>query len=304
MAKSGTSISTLSSGGTLARILTALILIPVVVAAVLWGPTALVALITIVVLFLCLVEFFYLGALAGLRGYPRWTTLCALSVVLVQWAGAAVAMRPFGGQVLVIREPGSLLARLAVPVEFLLLGFVLGAACIAIFSHQPVRAVPGALGISAAAMLFIALPLSYAVRIHGTDALGPKLLLFTLVMVWAGDTLAYFTGRLIGRLPMAPVLSPKKTWEGAAGNVVAALVVGGLFARWMGLDMVQLAVVAVLASVAGQIGDLAESAYKRAAGLKDSGSLLPGHGGMLDRVDSLLFALPVVWGYVWLLQWR
>jgi phosphatidate cytidylyltransferase len=103
---------------------------------------------------------------------------------------------------------------------------------------------------------------------------------------------------------MAPVLSPKKTWEGAVANVVAALIVGGLFARWLGLELTEVAGLSVLANVAGQIGDLAESALKRAAGVKDSGSLLPGHGGMLDRVDSLLFALPVIWGYVWFLQWR
>jgi phosphatidate cytidylyltransferase len=294
----------LGAGSTGARILTALVLIPIVISAVLWAPTAVVTLLTLLVLFLCLVEFFYLGSLVGLHGYPRWTTLCALSLVLVQWAGATVAMRSFGGQVLVIREPGSLLARLAVPIEVLLLGFVLGTACIAVCSRQPVREVPGALGISAAAILFIALPLSYAVRLHSAEGLGRKLLLFTLVMIWAGDTLAYFTGRWIGRLPMAPVLSPKKTWEGAVANVVAALIVGGLFARWLGLELTEVAGLSVLANVAGQIGDLAESALKRAAGVKDSGSLLPGHGGMLDRVDSLLFALPVIWGYVWFLQWR
>ncbi|MCL6565177.1 MAG: phosphatidate cytidylyltransferase [Acidobacteriia bacterium] len=304
MADNRASSSRPGFGGTHARILTAVLLIPVVVTAVLWAPTALVTLLTMVVLFLCLVEFFYLATLAGLRGYPRWTTFCALMLVLVQWAGASVAVRSFGGQLLIVREPGSLLARLAVPVELLLLVFVFGAAVLAVLSRRPVREAPGALGVSAAAMLLVALPLSYAVRLHGADPLGRKLLLFVLVLVWAGDTLAYFTGRLIGRRPLAPVLSPKKTWEGAAANLVAALFVAALLARWVGVEVVQLALVAALANLAGQLGDLAESAYKRAAGVKDSGALLPGHGGMLDRVDSLLFALPVVWGYLWILEWR
>ncbi len=304
MANHPASSSRSGAGGTFARILTAGLLIPLVVATVLWAPTALLTLLTMGVLFLCLVEFFYLGALAGLRGYPRWTTFCALMLVLVQWASASVVARSFGGHLLVVREPGSLLARLAVPVELWLLVFVFGAAWLAVLSRRPVREVPGALGLSAAAMLLIALPLSYAVRLHGAEPLGRKLLLFALVLVWAGDTMAYFTGRQIGRMPLAPVLSPKKTWEGAMANLMAALLVAVLLARWVGVNVGQLVLVAALANLAGQLGDLAESAYKRAAGVKDSGALLPGHGGLLDRVDSLLFALPVVWGYLWLLEWR
>jgi phosphatidate cytidylyltransferase len=126
---------------------------------------------------------------------------------------------------------------------------------------------------------------------------GPKLLLFALVLVWAGDTAAYFVGRSIGRWKMAPNLSPNKTWEGAAANLLASLAVGVFFARWTGIGLRSLLPGAALANVAGQLGDLAESAYKRSAGAKDSGGLLPGHGGMLDRVDALVFAVPVVWYY-------
>jgi phosphatidate cytidylyltransferase len=94
---------------------------------------------------------------------------------------------------------------------------------------------------------------------------------------------------------MAPALSPKKTWEGAIANLLASLLVAVLFARWMQADIASLLVLAALANIAGQMGDLIESAYKRGAVVKDSGALLPGHGGMLDRVDSLILAAPVVW---------
>jgi phosphatidate cytidylyltransferase len=101
---------------------------------------------------------------------------------------------------------------------------------------------------------------------------------------------------------MAPALSPKKTWEGAFANVVGSLLVAIFFAHWMHVDAVSLLAIAGLANVAGQMGDLTKSAYKRGAGVKDSGSLLPGHGGVLDRIDSLILASPVVWvAYQWLI---
>jgi phosphatidate cytidylyltransferase len=145
--------------------------------------------------------------------------------------------------------------------------------------------------------LFVALPFSFVVRLHATDSDGRKLLLFVLVLVWVGDTLAYFVGRGVGRLPMAPKLSPKKTWEGAAANLLGALLVAVVFARWMTVQPGHLLMMAALGNVAGQMGDLLESAYKRSAGVKDSGMLLPGHGGILDRIDALILAAPVVWYY-------
>jgi phosphatidate cytidylyltransferase len=100
---------------------------------------------------------------------------------------------------------------------------------------------------------------------------------------------------------MAPALSPKKTWEGALGNLLASLLVGVFFAKWLRMEALQMLVIAALANVAGQMGDLIESAYKRGAAVKDSSDLLPGHGGVLDRIDSLILASPVVWiAYKWL----
>jgi phosphatidate cytidylyltransferase len=137
---------------------------------------------------------------------------------------------------------------------------------------------------------------------------GPSLVVFLLFVVWAGDISALYVGRAFGRHKLAPTVSPGKTWEGALGSVAGSLLATGVLLAlanlleqwnsamlffpddiwyWLGL--------AVMVNVAGQVGDLAESALKRSAGVKDSGSLLPGHGGMLDRIDGLLLAAPVLW---------
>ena len=125
---------------------------------------------------------------------------------------------------------------------------------------------------------------------------GRSWLLFTLLVVFACDTGAFAAGRLAGRHRMAPRVSPNKTWEGAAGgfaaSVGAALLVGLAFD--LTVPVWQQALIGAVASVAAQVGDLFESALKRAANVKDSGSIMPGHGGILDRMDSILFALPAV----------
>jgi phosphatidate cytidylyltransferase len=141
------------------------------------------------------------------------------------------------------------------------------------------------------------------------QANGPSLLLYLLFVVWAGDIAAYYVGTAWGRHKLAVHISPQKSWEGAIASVAGSMLVAAglvvladLLARrnitvlfyadesiwyWVGL--------AVLVNVAAQVGDLAESALKRSAGVKDSGSLLPGHGGVLDRIDALLVASPVLW---------
>src|ERR1700677_497027 len=153
------------------------------------------------------------------------------------------------------------------------------------------------------------------------QANGPSLVVFLLFVVWAGDTAAYYAGRAWGRHKMAPSLSPGKTWEGAIASVAGSVLVAAALVAlatvmqepsnsavlswlervfpsavlaypdeiwyWLGL--------AAIINVAGQVGDLAESALKRSAGVKDSGNLLPGHGGVLDRIDALLLAGPVLW---------
>ncbi len=125
-------------------------------------------------------------------------------------------------------------------------------------------------------------------------------LMFALLLSWAGDTAALYIGKAFGRHPLAPRVSPAKTWEGAIGSVVGGLLAGWVYAHYL-IPMAPAAAVLAIAAagnIAGQLGDLCESAMKRGAGVKDSGTSLPGHGGWLDRIDSSLFSIPVVYALV------
>jgi phosphatidate cytidylyltransferase len=145
---------------------------------------------------------------------------------------------------------------------------------------------------------------------------GPSLLIFLFCVVWTGDVAALYVGRSLGRRKLAPQISPNKTWEGSAASLAGSLLIAaalvalsrtledrsiftlhfaGPLARWLGL--------AVVLNLFAQVGDLVESAIKRGAGVKDSGAMLPGHGGILDRIDALLLAAPVLWYAQWIQQY-
>lgn len=139
----------------------------------------------------------------------------------------------------------------------------------------------------------------------GSPLRGAALLAFPLTLAWVGDTCAYFGGRRWGRRKLMPSVSPGKTVAGAVSNVVGTVLIGMVYAwlvfeRWVGLPIgpVAGAAAGVIISPAAQLGDLAESLLKREAGVKDSGRLLPGHGGILDRFDSLLFAVPLAYWFL------
>jgi len=280
------------------RVATAVVLIPGVVALSLKGSTALVAIGMALVILLALFEFFALGDAIGHRAYRFWTAACALGIVYVQWLQVVLRQREPGEGIL-YSGPIQFVFLSALRVEDMFFLFLIGVAAISLWTKRPlVEALPAA-GISSGGLLFIALPLSYAIRLHGMGRIGPWILLFALVITWSGDTAAYFVGRAIGKHALAPKLSPKKTWEGAIASMVGALLLGWWLSTRVNEPTSVVLGLAAAGNVAGQMGDLLESAFKRSAGVKDSGSILPGHGGMLDRIDALILTIPVVW-YYWI----
>lgn len=157
-------------------------------------------------------------------------------------------------------------------------------------------------GILAALYVPIYLSAPTALLMRWRDEHTPWSILAFLLVIWANDTAAYFVGIAAGRHKLAPRISPGKSWEGAAGGATAGGLVGLAAAPWLGMTPVAGAIFGVLATMVSQVGDLLESAMKRRAGVKDSGTILPGHGGILDRFDGIFLAAPVayvlvrVWG--------
>ncbi len=156
------------------------------------------------------------------------------------------------------------------------------------------------IGATLAGLFYVAFPL--ALMCHIPTMWGerqPVLMVYYLFMIWANDVFAYLVGMAVGRNPLFERLSPKKTWEGFFGGLVGAVLVGvigswqvgGSLAAWIGF--------ALVAAVTGVLGDLVESMFKRAAGVKDSGSIIPGHGGLLDRFDAMLLSAPFVTVYLY-----
>ena len=280
--------------------MTAAVLIPGVIALVLAAPTSVVSIAVAGVILLAMFEYFALGDAIGQRAYKFWTATCAGLLVFVQYLAAMDYEHSLGGGLSIHRT----IAKFISPppnVADVLFIFLIGMAVLTLATKRPlVEALPAA-GISSSGLLLVALPLTYAIRLHGISLAGKYILLFALVITWIGDTAAYFVGRAIGQHPFAPHLSPKKTWEGAAASFVGSLLVAVAMAHWgqVNLGIFRVIGMAAAGNIAGQMGDLLESAYKRSAGVKDSGTLLPGHGGILDRIDALILTFPVVW-YYWL----
>ena len=147
--------------------------------------------------------------------------------------------------------------------------------------------------------LYIGLPLITIIKIRENTQIGFWGIIFLFVVIWATDTGAYFTGKLWGTKKLAPHISPKKTWVGFWGGIIFGLVSGLILSNIIVFLKPNVMVITLFASLAGQLGDLAESVFKRIASIKDSGKILPGHGGVLDRIDSLLLAAPVVYIFLY-----
>jgi len=257
------------------RIITALALFPPVVYLIGWAPEWLFLLALVATVEIGLYEFFQISRQSGLQGIP----------VLGYAAGVLICL----AQAVELRRPGALV--IAVFVLLLL-------AALALLWASDLKQYLGALATTVFGVLYVALALSCVVPLRFADPAegrGPIFLLF--LAIWAGDIVAYLVGRSVGRRLLWPRISPKKTVEGAlagfAGSLLAAWVYAHYF--WQTADSKTVILLASLVAVAGQLGDFVESAMKRGANLKDSGSILPGHGGLLDRIDSLLFGAPALW---------
>ena len=176
-----------------------------------------------------------------------------------------------------------------------------GLGTLTLLSRVPLPETLDALGILGFGALYFALPIS---SLHYLKEADPWLVFLLFAVVWLGDTAAFYVGSALGRHKMAPVVSPKKSWEGSLAGFVASILAAAVWSWWC-LDHridLELLAAAALTAAAAQIGDLVESMIKRGSGVKDSGSLLPGHGGMLDRIDALLFAAPVLVLALWVLR--
>lgn len=310
------------------RVATAVVLIPLVLLAVYKSPLWLFAALLAVVALVSADE--YLGLIEKFQFHPqRLTTYffivvlfggVILSALVSQWYRMYMAEVAAG--LPLASHPG---VSFAIAMSSVLRGMVLLSPLvflgIALKESDLRTALPSA-ACSNFTIIYVALPLFVLVQVRSYPG-GAFLVFYTLVVVWAGDTFAYYAGRAFGRHKLAPTMSPGKTWEGAVASFIGAIIVGVLLFQFdravvhffvrirfaelgdaarAGIPKVPhpLWVYAVLSAgvnVAAQVGDLAESMIKRGAGVKDSGALLPGHGGLLDRIDALLFAAPIVWYY-------
>ncbi len=167
-----------------------------------------------------------------------------------------------------------------------------------VLARLPLPNVLPSAAVTMTGVLYIAGPMLWGILLYG---LSPHWLFFVLLVVAIGDIFAMAAGKMFGRHKLAPRASPLKTWEGTIASVAASTMVGVLYAHmFLSADLgpAEAVILSVVVNVFGQLGDLVESAIKRAAGVKDSGALLPGHGGILDRIDGMLFGVPVGYGYV------
>lgn len=290
----------------LKRVGTAVILIPIVLVLILGAPVWALAVVAAVVALLAIHEFLKLSENYTVRPFLQATYFYA-AIYFLFIALASGIEKPLVSTAGFIYA--SAFAAALAPFIFLTIGM----------TRASLREALPAAAISTLAFTYIAMPMGFLVQLRQQWA-GAFYVFYLLLIVWAGDIFAYFVGRSIGRHRMSPRVSPKKTWEGAAASIIASVGVGVLIfshARqisqfFLNLHLIQprdgmltyqnpplLPIIALSAviNVASQLGDLVESVIKRGADVKDSGALLPGHGGMLDRIDALLFAAPVLWYY-------
>jgi phosphatidate cytidylyltransferase len=297
------------------RVLTAVVLIPLVLLILFRAPSWLFTLVIGVVAIICTREYLAIAEAHGIVPFRRLTLVGLAALFLGIGVRNEAVFRSVEHFYLGLFGPFLFILMFlflsALPLWFLVRGM----------GRNDLRTVlPGAAA-STFAFAYPAFPLLLILFLRDRY-LGQSLLLFLLLTVWVGDIAAYYVGRSIGRRPLAPRISPQKSWEGAIASGVMSGLVGLLFLKNLPIIQAWLFSIGLLTyeptyghggkwdlplwtailmslsiNIAAQLGDLVESMLKRGAGVKDSGNLLPGHGGMLDRIDALLFAVPVLWYY-------
>jgi phosphatidate cytidylyltransferase len=267
----------------LKRELAAAVAIPIVLAILFFAPALAFNLLVAAVALAAQWEFFRLAEKSG-HPVAKTVGMAGAAVILIAWPLFWRAEGPFG------RSAGPWILGA-------LLGLVLLATVAPLFSRIRTDAALASAGATIFGVLSVALP---ATAMCYLRVFSPQAVLLLFLIVWGCDSAAYYTGRSLGRHKFAPVVSPNKTWEGTAGGLVGATVIGAAAGAFLvpGLGVWRAAAAGAAASSAGQIGDLVESLWKRGAGVKDSGRFLPGHGGFYDRVDSLLYAGPVLAAFI------
>lgn len=256
-------------------------LLVVVWGAILWSPESLLALVALMTIF-GLREFYDLAACRGLHPQRVLGTLAGLMLL---WIGAAA----------VATVPGRFVACGA--AFLLLLPFAMFVCELYRKQTEPLANI----GATLLGVLYVALPLALLVLIPAVgsaSARNPWVLVAYICIVWSNDVFAYLVGMTFGRRPLFPRLSPKKSWEGFFGGLAGAVAAGAVAARLLDASAAAWCGLALVAAVTAVLGDLAESMLKRSAGVKDSGALIPGHGGILDRFDALLLSAPFVFVYM------
>jgi phosphatidate cytidylyltransferase len=295
------------------RVLTALILIPIVVIALFRAPLWLFALLVLLVAILAAREYFHLAESYGFQPFRWLSYLFIACIFLVTFAtGEAMTSHAFPLLPPAMAYAAAVAMLLLVSSGFILL--IAGLTCDPLLQSLP------AAGASFLLLPYVGLSLACMVIVR-FNINGALFLLYIMLLVWTGDTAAYYVGRAIGKRKLAPRISPGKTWAGTVASLIGAIVVALLLFHFIvpiyqALKQIRLIVpsmvpysfvpdpatpaikvvlFAICINVAAQLGDLVESMLKRGGNIKDSGTLLPGHGGVLDRIDALLFALPVGW---------
>jgi phosphatidate cytidylyltransferase len=257
------------------RELTALIAAPIVIGIIGWAPVwAYVALVT-VAMALALWEFVALGAR---KGYPVQQVISVLLMLLLVWTFLDPKVSV---------ELGVFAILLIIPASY-------------VFARSPLEEALPASAVCVLATLYVGMLGGALIRLRTDfEGVGPELVFFLLIAVWASDAGAYYVGRRFGRRRLSPRVSPKKTIEGGLGGVATSLLAAAIvhFTFFPEFPLIHALIAALLLSVAGVVGDLAESMWKRSADVKDSGVLIPGHGGFLDRIDSILFTAPILYAY-------